>query len=189
MYYHNNQKRILEFSMLKTNLIVSTLSFLIIACGSNMPKIPDWYLNAPDKEGFKYAAGTEVGDEIQNAVDEARLIAVGVLGQQLDTELNGVVARAQEEIRDKAAVDNFKNTQESIFSVKVTDYKVVKQEIVEDNGKYRAYVLIEYDMNAAQQRLIDKLKADKALFEAIRATELYEEMEQKVEAYRKRNKS
>ncbi len=146
-------------------------------------------LNLPQKDGFVYAAGTERGDEIQNAVDEARLIAVGVLGQQLETEMNGVVARAQEEINDKGAIDNFKNTQESIYSVNVSDYKIAKQEIVNDKKLYRAYVLIEYDMNAAQQKLLSKIKADQVLYEAMRATELFDEMEKKVEAYRKRNKS
>lgn len=176
--------------MRKINITITMLiALLFVGCAGNMPKIPKWYLNLPQKDGFVYAAGTERGDEIQNAVDEARLIAVGVLGQQLETEMNGVVARAQEEINDKGAIDNFKNTQESIYSVNVSDYKIAKQEIVNDKKLYRAYVLIEYDMNAAQQKLLSKIKADQVLYEAMRATELFDEMEKKVEAYRKRNKS
>ena len=51
---------------------------------------------------------------------------------------------------------------------------------------FRVYILVEWDEGAAHQRLLDRLKSDKEIFDAIRATELYEEMEKKVEAYRQR---
>ena len=40
--------------------------------------------------------------------------------------------------------------------------------------------------DAANKRLLDQLKADKEIYDAIRESELVEEMENKVEAYRKR---
>ena len=46
--------------------------------------------------------------------------------------------------------------------------------------------MVEYDEGAAQKRLLEKIKADEQLYNALRATELFEEMEDKVEAYRQR---
>ena len=51
---------------------------------------------------------------------------------------------------------------------------------------YRTFVLIELDENAAQDKLLAQIKADQQLYDAIKASELIDEMEQKVEAYRQR---
>ena len=55
-----------------------------------------------------------------------------------------------------------------------------------EKGLFRAYVLLEYDLGAANDRLLAKIKSDKELYDEIKVTELYKEMEEKVEAYRKR---
>ena len=51
---------------------------------------------------------------------------------------------------------------------------------------YRAYVLMEYDSGLQQKALLNAIKADQLLYEKLQATELLEEMEAKVEAYRQR---
>ena len=52
---------------------------------------------------------------------------------------------------------------------------------------YNIYVLVEFDTNAAHDKLLSQIKADQQLYDAIRTSELVDEMEQKVEAYRQRN--
>ena len=52
---------------------------------------------------------------------------------------------------------------------------------------YNVYVLVEFDTNAAHEKLLTQIKADQQLYDAIRASELVDEMEQKVEAYHQRN--
>ena len=52
---------------------------------------------------------------------------------------------------------------------------------------YNVYVLVEFNTNAAQEKLLAQIKADQQLYDAIKASELVDEMEQKVEAYRQRN--
>ena len=102
--------------------------------------------------------------------------------------MSGVISRAQEEIRDKAAIDNFQSMQENVFSLSIGDYRVAKQEVVRDKGMFRVYVLVEYDEGAAQRKLLNQIERDKELYEAMRTTELYKDMEKKVAAYRERNK-
>ena len=166
---------------MKKTIIITLI--LLLGCA---PSIPNWYNKLPTKRGYKYEAGTERGDEIQNAVDEATEIAVANLGRNMETEISGLVRRAQEEVNDRAAVDRFQTTQEEVYSIALKDWRVARQEIVKDKGLYRAYVLVEWDAGAAQKRLMDKIQSDKELYEAMRASELFEEMEQKVEEYRKR---
>ena len=52
---------------------------------------------------------------------------------------------------------------------------------------YNVYVLVEFNTNAAQEKLLAQIKADQELYDAIKASELVDEMEQKVEEYRQRN--
>jgi len=101
--------------------------------------------------------------------------------------MSGNMKRAQEEINDRAVVDNFRSMQENVFSIKIGDYRVSKQKIVKEKGLFRVYVLVEYDERAAQKRLLDQIKSNKELHEAMRTTELYEEMEREVAEFRARN--
>jgi len=112
----------------------------------------------------------------------------------MDSEMNALVKRAQEEtgLGDASEViDQFSKTQEQIISKSLQDYKVKSKDIQSESSNtgniYRAYVLIEWDEGAAQKRLLAQIKADEALYTAMRATELFDEMEAKTEAYRQRN--
>jgi|TARA_Y100000310_G_scaffold342196_1_gene444229 hypothetical protein len=161
-----------------------TLAVLLIGCAAS---IPSWYNKLPQKKGFKYAVGTERGDEIQNAVDEATRIAVRNIAQQNGSEISGNILRAQDEVDDKTQIDNFVSVQEEVFSLELRDWQVIKQEIKKDGRNFhRAFVLVEWDANAAQDRLLQRIKNDEKLFKALKTTALYEDMEKKVEEYRKR---
>ena len=46
--------------------------------------------------------------------------------------------------------------------------------------------MVEWDENAANKKLLQKIKDDEKLYTLMRTTELFEEMDKKVEKYRKR---
>ena len=134
--------------------------------------------------------------KIQMALDKARTSAATTLAGLIESEWNGLVKRAQEETglaENSRIIDQFSNTQEQIISNRLRDIRVARRELQEektDDGRriFRAYILVEYDEGAAQKRLLAKIKADEQLYNAMRATELFEEMEDKVESYRQRYK-
>ena len=105
-----------------------------------------------------------------------------------------LVKRVREETGhedDSDLLDRFSQVQEQVVATTLEDWKVAKKNIYREknskgNNIFRAYVLIEWDEGAAQKRFLDKIKSEKEIYEAIRATELYEEMEDKVEKYRER---
>ena len=156
---------------------------------------PEWFLNPPIKEGFITNSSSATSQDMQLALDKARTAAATTLAGLIESEWNGLVNRAQEEtgLEEKSQIiDHFSNTQEQVISNRLNDIRVAKREVMEektDDGVkiYRAYILVEYDQGAAQKRLLAQIKDDEQLYNAMRATELYEEMEKKVEAYRKRN--
>ena len=183
-----------------------TFSLFIIGCGSKsgpdlspeasrktVKNLPDWYMNTPVKDGYQYSAAEATSQSMQLAVDKARVAAVSNLSQMIKSEWNGYTKRVQEETgmgSDSKLLDQFSTTQENVISNQLDNVRVKEKEIqVENSGGtriYRAFVLVEFDENAAQTKLLAQIKADQQLYDAIKAAELIEEMEQKVEAYRQR---
>ena len=193
--------------MTKNNMImILFITLFFSGCGSSkgpnlspeptrkvMKNIPNWYIKTPKKEGFRYAGATATSRDLQLAVNKATQDAATQCAGSMDSEMNALVKRVREETgvsTDSDILDRFSQTQEQIISISLNDYDIVKKEILEESSDsqdiFRAYILIEWDEGAAQKRLLDRIKADKEIYDAIRASELYEEMEQKVEAYRKR---
>ena len=184
-------------------LTIMTIGLLLIGCGSKsgpdlspdaskktIGNMPDWFLNNPEKEGYKYYAATETSQDMQMAIDKAALTAANALAGQMDSEMSALIKRAKEETglgEDSDIIDRFSSTQEQIISKSLQDYKIKNKDIQMESGNiYRAYVLIEWDAGAANKKLLAQIKADEALYTAMRTTELFDEMEAKTEAYRQR---
>ena len=183
-----------------------TFSLFIIGCGSKsgpdlspeasrktVKNLPDWYMNTPIKDGYQYSAAEATSQSMQLAVDKARVAAVSNLSQMIKSEWNGYTKRVQEETgmgSDSKLLDQFSTTQENVISNQLDNVRVKEKEIQVENSAgtriYRAFVLVEFDGNAAQAKLLAQIKADQQLYDAIKASELIDEMEQKVEAYRQR---
>ena len=149
--------------------------------------MPEWFMNPPKKEGFRYNAGTATSQDMQLALDKARTSATTTLAGLVESEWNGLAKRAQEETGlgpDSDIIDQFSNTQEQIISKQLNDLFISEQTVQDeksDKGRiYRAYVLVEFNEGAANERLLAQLKANEKIYNAIRATELFEEMEDKV---------
>ena len=185
---------------------VVVFSLFFIGCGSNsgpdlspeasrktVKNLPKWYVNTPVKEGYKYVAAEATSQSMQLAVDKARVAAVSNLSQMIKSEWNGYTKRVQEETgmgSDSKLLDQFSSTQENVISNQLEGVIVKEKDIqVENSGGtriYRVFVLVEFDEKAAQAKLLAQIKADQQLYDAIKASELVDEMEQKVEAYRQR---
>ena len=163
------------------------------ASRKTLSSLPSWFMDIPSNDGFRYETSTATSQDIQMAINKASLDASNKLAGQVKSEMNGLIKRVQEETglgEGSNVIDQFSQTQEQIIATSLQDWKIAKKEIQEEKsstGKiYRAYVLVEWDEGAAQKRLLEKIKSDEQVYTAMRATELYEEMEEKVERYRER---
>ena len=165
------------------------------ASSKNVKNVPDWYIETPIVEGYLYDAANGTSQSMQLAVDKARVAAVSNLSQMIKSEWSGYTKRVQEEIGtglDSKLIDQFTQTQENTISNQLENVIVKEKDIqVMNSGGtriYNVYVLVEFNRNAAQEKLLAQIKADQELYDAIKASELVDEMEQKVEEYRQRNR-
>jgi len=188
-------------------LIVPVITLMLLGCGGSvggpdlspeptrkvMKNIPDWYLKPPPKEGYRYETGSATSQDLQLAVNKATLDAASRLAATIESEMEGYTKRVQEETGlggNSDILDTYSQTQAQIIATSLQDYKVVEKEILEEKSNnqniFRSYILLEWDEGAANKKLLDQIQADKKLYDAIRASDLMNEMEEKVEAYRNR---
>ena len=130
---------------------------------------------------------------MQLAVNKATLDAASRLAATINSVMDGFTKRVQEENglgADSDILDRYSQVQSQTIATALKDYSVAKKQILEEKSNsqdiFRAYVLLEWNETAAHQRLLEKIKSDKELYDAVRASDLMEEMESKVEAYRQR---
>ena len=55
--------------------------------------------------------------------------------------------------------------------------------IVKDGNNWRAYVLIEYPLGAAQEALREQIKKNEQLYTRFRASQTYKELDDEVQKY------
>ena len=91
------------------NIIVYAILILIsVNCGSKggadlspeptrkvMKNIPDWYLNAPVKEGFRYEAAVATSQDLQLSVNKATVDAASRLAATIESEMEGYIKCVQ----------------------------------------------------------------------------------------------
>tara|TARA_Y100001970_G_scaffold242964_1_gene307838 strand:- start:7993 stop:8526 length:534 start_codon:yes stop_codon:yes gene_type:complete len=168
-------------------LLPLALALLIFtACASTLSKTPKWFLSPTQKKGYIYAVGTEKGNEMQNALDEATDVAARRLSQTIESDMEANSKRVQEEIKDIAVTDTYDNIQSSVMAASMNNWKVVKQDVVPESGLFRAYVMIQWNKGAAYDILMEKFEAEEELNQRFRKTELWKDMKKEVDAYRKR---
>jgi len=158
-----------------------------------MKNIPDWYIDLPKQDGYRYETRSAPSQDLQLSVNKATLDAASRLAATINSQMEGYTKRVQEENglgADSDILDRYSQVQSQTIATALQDYSVAKKQILEERSDnqdiYRAYVLLEWDEGAAHKRLLDKIKADKEIYDAVRASELIKEMESKVEAYRQR---
>ena len=147
--------------------------------------IPDWYLEHPKSDESIYASGTAVTPDLQLAVDIAILNAKTTLADRINGRLSSktknFVARIGSNDLDAAvAQDIQKATINLIADVDVAGYAVEQKEVVQDGPQYRAYVLLEYSDVEANKIIVNRLRKDNMLFEKIKATTAYKDLEESV---------
>ena len=67
-------------------------------------------------------------------------------------------------------------TEETLIGAKQDD-----KEIIHEGEIYRVYILMSLPLGKANQRLMDKIKADQNLLPQLRATQAFSELEKELE--------
>ena len=179
-----------ESEMLK---LAATLVLVSLIAGCAGPKelheaesaeIPKWYTNPPQDDDYLTEAATATSQDMQMSVDAALVAARAGIARQVEVKMTATQKRLQDEVApDAALTQRFKQTITSIVSESLTGSRVRHQEVSRDGSIWRAYVLAEYPVGAANQALMQRLQASNEMSTRLRSSEAWKELEAEVVAY------
>ena len=172
---------------------------MFIGCGGSQQPlqsasagdVPDWYLNKPEDPNSLFETATATSQDMQLAVDKAVQAARTNLARQVDTKVQALQKRFQEETglgQDSQLLDQFTQASKTVTSATLSGSKVKKQQPMKDGSIWRAYVLIEYPLGAANEALRAQIKKNEQLYTKVRASEVYKELDDAVEKYEQTKK-
>ena len=147
-------------------------------------KAPDWFLDPPDNKNHLYGVGTATSRDMQVGVRKARTEAQLDLAQQLGTYMGNLTKNFQEETgmgEDSELLTQFSSVTKAVTQETLIGAKQDDKEIIPEGEIYRVYILMSLPLGKANQRLMDKIKADQNLLTQLRATQAFSELEKELE--------
>jgi len=172
---------------------LSLLGMLVLAVGlagcggsekvSDEENMPGWFMNPPSSENYVYATQSATSQRMQVALDKASNSARGALATQLETKVEGMTKSFTEEVGDDLR-QQYTETQKTITSRVLRGTSPKEREVYkQENGTYRAFVLMELPIGEAAKELMSKIEQNDEMYTRFRASEAFEEMNEAVDEY------
>lgn len=169
------------------------LSVTLFNCGgqkelsqADTGNIPEWYLNPPTDPNYIFVARTSTSRDMQLAFDKATTDARAEIGRVVETNIQGLQKKFDEEVgvgENSTLLQQFTSAQKTVVSTSLNGSQVKKQEISKDGEVWRAYVLVEYPIGAANSAFMEQMKKQEELYTRFRSTETFKELEDEVKKY------
>mgnify|MGYP005990128621 CR=1 FL=1 len=181
---------------MKNYLLIGAAAVSLAACGTTPTEVvgtqtttfvsesnvPEWYINTPSAEGTIFSSGTAVSGDLQLAKDIAVLNAKHVLADRINGKLKAETRSFINEVNlsadDTVVIRDIERVAiNTVDNIDVAGYTVSDTVLLIDNGRYRAYVLLDYSDVEVNKILLNRLRQSTKA----QATEAYERLEKKVE--------
>ncbi len=180
-------------------IVVATLAALVCAafvlgCGGG-PKtmqstsegdMPEWYTSVPTDPNYLLAANTASSQDMQLALDKATTAARAEIGRQVELKVNAMQKKFDEETgigQDAQLLQQFTSATKIVVSTSLSGSRVRFQKHLKDGTMWRAYVLAEYPIGAANEALLQAIKKNQEIFTRLRASQAFKELDAEVSKY------
>lgn len=177
--------------------LLIVVSFTFVQCGSsskiNLAKtdqgnIPDWYLAPPQDPNFLFAVNSSVSQDMQMAVDKAITGARAGIARQLVLKVSSLQKKFAEEVgqgENSTLLSQMTQVTKTIVSTTLTGSTLKSKKIYNDGNTWRAYVLVQYPLGAANKALVEQIKKNNKLYIRFRASQSFDELDKEVEKLKK----
>jgi len=177
------------------SLVFLTSLIYLTGCASNKNlsdtstgNIPDWYSNIPHDPNYFFATNSQTSRDMQMAVDKATEGARADIARQIQTKLSNLQKRFRQEVGtsdNSQLLSQFTEVTKNVTDESMSGTHVAKQKILKDKNAFRAYVLVEYPIGAANKALMQQLKQNNHLYTRFKASQSYKELNKEVKQYDK----
>jgi hypothetical protein len=155
----------------------------------SIAKAPAWIISPPQDANAIYTTGEGVSPRMQLAID----IAEGVARRDLAVRL-GVVSTKITQFAEQTGTAADLDVQDAISSAtktvaidkNVAGYVRDKVELMSEGSNYKAFVLLKLPIGEANKVAADQVRKSKVLDTKLRASKAFQDLEQEIEAARKR---
>ena len=148
-------------------------------------KIPSWFKEQPEDNDNIFSAGTAVTPDlfsIDAAVLNAKVILADRINSRMRSQAKQFKAKVGSGDLDAAVISEFERAVKNITAdTDVSGYHMAEVEVVPHGTQYRAFVLLEYSDSEARKILTNRLRKDEMLFNKLRATKAWKELDQNAE--------
>ena len=122
-------------------------------------------------------------------MNKAKIRARADLATQMATRMTNLTKDFQEETGeadDSEYLQYFSSATKAVTDQVLSGSRVEKKHPVIEGDVWRAYVLMSLPIGAANQLLMERIKANEKVYTQFRATKAFEELEQELEEYRQK---
>jgi len=150
--------------------------------------VPDWFLNPPTDANFIYGVGTNDSKDLQMAKDGAEHAARVAIARSTEAKISALFKSFMEQTGsadDEELLRMNTSVSKSVANEVISGTRLRKQEILNENGRFRVYVLLEMPLGEAAARLRDRIREQNNAYTRFRASQGFQELEQEIEAFEK----
>ncbi len=175
-------------------VLIAVIAAVFVGCGGG-PKslqavsecdIPEWYSKVPQDPNYLFAARTATSQDMQLALDKATTDGRTEIGRQTDLKVQGLQKRFDEEVglnNDAQLMSQFTQANKTVVSTSLSGSRVKEQVMCKDGDLYRAYVLVEYPIGAANEALMGQIKKNNEMYTRFRASQAFKDLDSEVLKY------
>jgi hypothetical protein len=123
---------------------------------------------------------------MQLALDKAVTDGRAEIGRQTELKIQGLQKRFDEEVglnADAKLMSQFTQANKTVVSTSLSGSRVRTQELCKDGSLYRAYVLVEYPIGAANEALMQQIKRNNEMHTRLRSSQTFKELDTEVQKY------
>ena len=152
--------------------------------------IPDWFKEQPEDSDNIFSAGTAVTPDLQFSIDAAVLNAKVILADRINSRMRSQAKQFKAKVGsgdlDASVISEFERAVKNITAdTDVSGYHMAEVEVVPHGTQYRAFVLLEYSDSEARKILTNRIRKDEMLFNKLRATKAWKELDENAEKQNK----
>jgi len=154
--------------------------------------IPEWFKEQPEDNDNIFSAGTAVTPDLQFSIDAAVLNAKVILADRINSRMRSQAKQFKAKVGsgdlDASVISEFERAVKNITAdTDVSGYHMAEVEVVPHGTQYRAFVLLEYSDSEARKILTNRLRKDEMLFNKLRATKAWKELDENAEKQNKQD--
>ena len=152
--------------------------------------IPEWFKEQPEDSDNIFSAGTAVTPDLQFSIDAAVLNAKVILADRINSRMRSQAKQFKAKVGsgdlDASVISEFERAVKNITAdTDVSGYHMTEVEVVPHGTQYRAFVLLEYSDSEARKILTNRIRKDEMLFNKLRATKAWKELDENAEKQNK----